>query len=231
MTETLIGTPGAMAAVVAPPSNETAATVLVCDDHAEIVEMLVSVLQMEGLQAIPAYCGADALRMVQEQHIDLVLLDKAMPDIDGFEVCRRIKELFPLRFLPIILVTAKAHKQDKLIGLSLGADDYITKPFDLEELLAKVRVMLRIKHVEDQLYQRNIELASFNAVAGVDRRIAHPGGDAAQLASRDIALMDLPAGWIFLRDEESADARLAVYRGVDEEYASEHHAIRHRPDL
>jgi DNA-binding response OmpR family regulator len=168
MAETLISPlrPAAEARGVAPATaEEPTATILVCDDHAEIVDMLVSVLQLEGFQPVPAYCGADALHAVQQRHIDLVLLDKALPDIDGFEVCRRIKEMFALRFLPVILVTAKAHRQDKLAGLSLGADDYITKPFDLEELLAKVRVMLRIKRVEDQLFQRNIELASFNAVA------------------------------------------------------------------
>jgi signal transduction histidine kinase/CheY-like chemotaxis protein len=206
---------------VAPATaQEPTATILVCDDHAEIVDMLVSVLQLEGFQPIPAYCGADALHAVQQRHIDLVLLDKAMPDIDGFEVCRRIKEMFALRFLPVILVTAKAHKQDKLAGLSLGADDYITKPFDLEELLAKVRVMLRIKHVEDQLFQRNIELASFNAVAGVIGESLILEEMLHNSLAEILRLMDLPAGWIFLWDEQAHTSRLAVYRGVDAERAS-----------
>ncbi|HKC76347.1 MAG TPA: response regulator, partial [Chloroflexota bacterium] len=102
MAEPLISPlrPAAEARGVAPSTaEEPTATILVCDDHAEIVEMLVSVLQLEGFQPVPAYCGADALHAVQQRHIDLVLLDKAMPDIDGFEVCRRIKEMFALRFL------------------------------------------------------------------------------------------------------------------------------------
>ena len=204
----------------APNGGAPTATVLVCDDHEDIVEMIVSVLELEGFRPLPAYCGAEALDIVSHRHVDLVLLDKAMPDIDGFEVCRRIKEQFPLRFLPVILVTAKAHKQDKLTGLNLGADDYITKPFDLEELLAKVRVMMRIKRVEDQLYQRNIELASFNAVAGVIGESLILEEMLYNSLAEILRLMDLPAGWIFLPDEESADPRLAVYLGVDAEHGS-----------
>jgi len=223
MAEPLISPlrPAAEARGVAPSTaEEPTATILVCDDHAEIVEMLVSVLQLEGFQPVPAYCGADALHAVQQRHIDLVLLDKAMPDIDGFEVCRRIKEMFALRFLPVILVTAKAHKQDRLAGLSLGADDYITKPFDLEELLAKVRVMLRIKRVEDQLFQRNIELASFNAVAGVVGESLILEEMLHNSLAEILRLMDLPAGWIFLWDEQAHTSCLAVYLGVDAERAS-----------
>jgi len=203
-----------------PATDEPTATILVCDDHADIVDMLVSVLQLEGFQPVPAYCGTDALHAVQQRHIDLVLLDKAMPDIDGLEVCRQIKEMFPLRFLPVILVTAKAHRQDKLAGLSLGADDYITKPFDLEELLAKVRVMLRIKRVEDQLFQRNIALASFNAVAGVVGESLILEEMLHNSLAEILRLMDLPAGWIFLWEEQAHASRLAVYLGVDAPSAS-----------
>src|SRR5207253_9462958 len=121
-------------------------------------------------------------------------------------VCRRIKERFPLRFLPVILVTAKAHKQDRLTGLSLGADDYITKPFDLEELLAKVRVMLRITRVEDQLYQRNIELASFNAVAGVVGESLILEEMLHSSLAQIWRLIDLPAGWLCLWDEPAGES-------------------------
>ncbi len=217
MTETLISPEHPAVHVTPAPQRPRdvapGATILVCDDQVDIVEMLVSVLEMEGFTPLMAYCGADALRIVQQHPVDLVLLDKALPDIDGFEVCHLIKEMFPLRFLPVILVTAKAHKQDKLAGLQRGADDYITKPFDLEELLAKARVMLRIKRVEDQLYQRNIELASFNAVAGVigESLILE---DMLHNSLREILrLMDVAAGWIFLLDESSGRFDLAVCLG------------------
>lgn len=203
------------------PTDDATSTILVCDDQEDIVEMLVSVLNIEGFKVLPAYCGAEALLAVQQLHVDLVLLDKALPDIDGFEVCRQIKDLFPVRFLPVIMVTAKAHKQDKLAGLSLGADDYVTKPFDIEELLAKIRVMLRIKRVEDQLYQRNIELASFNAVAGVIGESLILEDMLRNSLAEILRLMDLPSGWIFLWDNATQRARLAVYRGVDSQSAND----------
>ncbi len=191
------------------------ATILVCDDHEDIVEMLVAVLELEGYASIAAYCGMDALDAMRRQPIDLVLLDKAMPDLDGFDVCRRIKEMFPARFLPVILVTAKADRSDKLAGLS-AADDYITKPFDIEEVLAKVRVMLRIKGVEDQLYQRNIELASFNAIAAVVGKSLILEEMLRDSLAELLRLMDLPCGWIFLCDNDEEDEGVpAAYLGPE----------------
>ncbi len=191
------------------------AAILVCDDHADIVEMIATVLELEGYRPIRAYCGGEALDAMRRQPIDLVLLDKAMPDIDGFEVCRRVKGMFPARFLPVILVTAKADKSDKIAGLS-AADDYITKPFDLEELLAKVRVMLRIKRAEDQLYQRNNELALFNAIAGVVGESLILEEMLHNSLAAILRLMDLPCGWIFLCDgDEDDSASPAVYLGPE----------------
>ncbi len=189
------------------------ATILVCDDHEDIVEMLVAVLELEGYAPVAAYCGMDALDAMRRQPIDLVLLDKAMPDLDGFEVCKRIKDMFPARFLPVILVTAKADKSDKLAALS-AADDYITKPFDIEEVLAKVRVMLRIKGVEDQLYQRNIELASFNAIAAVVGKSLILEEMLRDSLAELLRLMDLPCGWIFLCDDDDEGVP-AAYLGPE----------------
>ncbi len=200
-------------------AKKKGATILVCDDHEDIVDMLVSVLEMEGYDPVPAYGGAQALDAMRRLPIDLVLLDKAMPDIDGFEVCRRIKDMFPGRFLPVILVTAKADKSDKIAGLT-SADDYITKPFDLEEVLAKVRVMLRIKSVEDQLYQRHIELASFNAVAEVVGESLILEEMLHDSLAELLRLMDLPCGWIFLCEGDESDGLPAVYLGPEQEELS-----------
>ncbi|HEY8286539.1 MAG TPA: response regulator, partial [Chloroflexota bacterium] len=133
--------------------------ILVVDDNEDLVEMLSAVLNLEGYAPFAAYTGADAIQAMQEVGPDLILLDRALPDLDGLEVCSRIKSVDPSRFLPVIMVTAAAHRDDKLIGLARGVDDYITKPFDMEELVAKVRVMLRIKATEDKLRQRTEELA------------------------------------------------------------------------
>lgn len=141
-----------------PSSSRSADRILVVDDNEDLVEMLSAVLSLEGYDPIPAYNGRDAVDAMK-QRPQLVLLDRALPDLDGLEVCERIKAVDPSGFLPVIMVTAKAHRDDKLDGLAKGVDDYITKPFDMDELVAKVRVMLRIKTIEDKLQQRNVELA------------------------------------------------------------------------
>jgi len=209
--------------VDAVATTDTTATILVCDDHEDIVDMLVAVLELEGFTPIAAHCGTEALEIVRTRHVDLVLLDKSMPDLDGFDVCRRIKRMTALHFLPVILVTAKADKADRLAGLRLGADDYITKPFDVEEILAKVRVMLRIKHIEDQLLRRNAELALFNAVVSVVGESLILEEMLHDSLAEILRLMDLPCGWIFLWDEKDT-ASLAVYLGPDDARAA-------RPDI
>jgi signal transduction histidine kinase len=138
---------------------EASGRVLVVDDNEDLVEMLSAVLSLEGYDPIPAYTGHDAVEAMKEHQPQLVLLDRALPDSDGLDVCARMKAVDPMRFLPVIMVTAKAHRDDKLAGLAMGVDDYITKPFDMDELVAKVRVMLRIKATEDKLRQRTDELA------------------------------------------------------------------------
>ncbi len=136
--------------------------ILVVDDNEDLVEMLSAVLSLEGYEPFPAYNGADAIAAMAEHDPQLVLLDRALPDLDGLEVCARIKDVEPGRFLPVIMVTAAARRDDKLAGLAKGVDDYITKPFDMDELIAKVRVMMRIKATEDKLRQRTIELAKLH---------------------------------------------------------------------
>jgi two-component system, sensor histidine kinase and response regulator len=133
--------------------------ILVVDDNEDLVEMLSAVLSLEGYEPFPAYNGADAIAAMAAHDPHLVLLDRALPDLDGLEVCARIKDVDAGRFLPVIMVTAAARRDDKLAGLAKGVDDYITKPFDMDELIAKVRVMMRIKATEDKLRQRTVELA------------------------------------------------------------------------
>ncbi len=142
-----------------PSEDMSGSRILVVDDNEDLVEMLSAVLSLEGYDPVPAFSGQDAVDAMTEHHPVLVLLDRALPDFDGLEVCERIKAVDPARFLPVIMVTAAAHRDDKLVGLAKGVDDYITKPFDMDELVAKVRVMLRIKATEDKLQQRTEELA------------------------------------------------------------------------
>lgn len=114
--------------------------ILVLDDEQEIAEVIALYLQNDGYEVSVAYSGRQALQMIEEQQPDLALLDVMLPDIDGFRVLQKIREKY--RF-PVIMLTAKTEYTDKITGLTLGADDYIAKPFNPLELVARVKAQLR----------------------------------------------------------------------------------------
>ncbi|NCB91524.1 MAG: response regulator transcription factor [Clostridia bacterium] len=114
--------------------------ILVVDDEKEIADLLELYLISDGFNVKKAYDANDGLRIMQEEKIDLVLLDIMMPHIDGLEMCRRIRKN---NNVPIIMVSAKTQELDKIVGLTTGADDYVTKPFNPLELMARVRSQLR----------------------------------------------------------------------------------------
>jgi diguanylate cyclase (GGDEF)-like protein len=136
--------------------------ILVVDDHPDNVEIINARLSSRGFVIETASNGEEALRMVRENPPHLILLDVMMPIMDGYEVCRRIKQDPALPYIPIILVTARDSTQDKVEGLDAGADDYLTKPINFPELEARVRSMLRIKRLQDELDQKNRELELAN---------------------------------------------------------------------
>jgi two-component system, OmpR family, alkaline phosphatase synthesis response regulator PhoP len=115
-------------------------TVLVVDDDAKTVELVKLYLSRDGYLVLTAYDGVEALRLVRENSPDLIVLDLMLPDIDGFEVCRTLRNESDV---PVIMLTARTTDQDKLKGLNLGADDYVTKPFSPRELAARVRTVFR----------------------------------------------------------------------------------------
>ncbi len=114
--------------------------VLIVDDDAKIVELVKLYLNRDGYTVYTAYDGKEALRIARESHPDLIVLDIMLPGINGLEVCRILRSESAV---PIILLTAKTTEQDRIIGLDLGADDYVTKPFSPKELAARVRAVLR----------------------------------------------------------------------------------------
>ncbi len=114
--------------------------ILVVDDDAKTVELVKLYLNRDGYRVLTAYDGTEALRLARESHPDLIVLDLMLPGVDGLEVCRTLRKESDV---PIIMLTAKTTDQDKLIGLGLGADDYVTKPFSPRELAARVRAVLR----------------------------------------------------------------------------------------
>ncbi len=115
-------------------------TILICDDDRDIVSALSIYLRAEGYGAVPAYNGREALRLLRERDVQLVLLDVMMPEMDGISALAKIRKESNV---PVILLTAKSEDTDKVLGLNLGADDYVTKPFNPVELIARVRSQLR----------------------------------------------------------------------------------------
>src|SRR5207244_1831488 len=130
------------------PPQESLGRILVVDDNRDNVEIIATRLRFRGYEIDEASDGKRALERVHENSTDLILLDVMLPDIDGYEISRRIKGDATLPFIPIILVTARDTTQDKVAGLDAGADDYLTKPINFPELEARVRSMLRIKKLQ-----------------------------------------------------------------------------------
>jgi two-component system, OmpR family, response regulator len=126
-----------------PPTNGQApeARLLVVDDEPNIVELLSTSLRFAGFEVATAMTGGDAVKAVERYRPDLVLLDIMLPDVDGFVVLRRLRAGHD--HLPVLFLTARDAKDDKVTGLTLGGDDYVTKPFSLEEVVARIRAVLR----------------------------------------------------------------------------------------
>ena len=116
-------------------------TILIVEDEQNIVDILSFNLSREGYDTLEAYDGNTGLQLALEQNPDLILLDLMLPGMNGFDVCRKIREAGSA--VPILMLTAREEEADKVLGLELGADDYITKPFAIEELLARIRAALR----------------------------------------------------------------------------------------
>ena len=114
--------------------------ILLVEDNKEIHELIKNVLEKERYIVINAYSGTEALIILEKEKIDLILLDLMLPGINGEEIIKKIKNI------PIIVISAKISKEDKINSLLIGANDYITKPFDIDELLARVKVQLRINN-------------------------------------------------------------------------------------
>ena len=139
----------------------TSARILVVDDKPENVRLLDAVLSPRGYTVDTAGSGVEALERLDAQPPDLVLLDVEMPEMDGYEVCRRIRAGSRTEVLPVIMITASG-RDEKRLALEAGADDFVMKPFDQAELLARVRSLVRIKRYHDTIEQQTAELARWN---------------------------------------------------------------------
>lgn len=164
-------------------------TVLIVDDEKSIVDILKFNLENSGYQTLCAYDGLEGLKLARENNPDLILLDIMLPHIDGFEVCKTLRA--EGSNIPIIMITAREEETDKIFGLELGADDYITKPFSVRELLARVKAnMRRAVTAEAPAVESSGEVQRFRELTiDVQRHTVFKNGKALELTQREYELI------------------------------------------
>ena len=161
------------------------AKILVVDDEKLLVKGMKFNLENEGYQVECAYDGAAAVELARDGRFDLIVLDVMMPEVDGLEACMRIREFSNV---PIIMLTAKSEDADKLMGFESGADDYLTKPFNILELKARVRALLRRAGLRQD---KGAVLTVGNITLNTQERVAVRNGETVDLTAKEFDLMEL----------------------------------------
>ena len=202
---------------------DTKETVLVVDDGREIVGAIALALEKEGYRVLRAYDGMEALDHALDPELRLILMDVMMPRLDGLSAVLRIRER---RNLPIIVLSAKSEESDKVLGLSMGADDYVTKPFSTQELVARVRSQLRryTRLGDVNASARDRRIVNGRLSYDPDSRVLTADGDEVKLTATELGILDLlmcNLGRVFPAEE--------IYRRVwgEEAYASENTVMVH----
>jgi DNA-binding response OmpR family regulator len=203
--------------------------VLVVEDEPDVAELLRFNLAKEGYEVLQATNGADGLRRAREMLPELVLLDLMVPQLNGWEVCRRLKQDPATRAIPVIIVTARVEEGDKVLGFEMGADDYVTKPFAIRELVARIRAVLRrvsaaesqarghhLKVGELEIDRRRFEVTMRGRPITLTRKefelLAILAGEPGRVFGRD-ELLDLVWGRDGFVEPRTVDVHLARLRG------------------
>jgi putative two-component system response regulator len=164
----------------------TKQTILVVDDNAQNVELLTALMQVEGYEVVSVVDGLEALAQVATSPPDLILLDIMMPKLDGYAVCRRLKQEAPTRLIPVVLLTALGAEEARIRGIEAGADDFITKPFSRTELKARVRSLLKLKTFTDELEHAEAMLLALGRT--VEAKDPYTQGHCERLAAYSVVL-------------------------------------------
>ncbi|MCL2077328.1 MAG: response regulator transcription factor [Oscillospiraceae bacterium] len=176
--------------------------ILIVDDDKSACEMLSLVLEKEGYRTLQAYSGADALKQCETTPLDLMILDVMIPDKDGWEVCKEVRKFSDI---PIIMLTAKDDMLEKILGLELGADDYITKPFDVKEVLARVKALLRrTKNLKNTAEQDKKIIEYDNLIIDMNRYEMRLAGKVQEAPPKELELLFYLASnpnRVFTRDQ------------------------------
>ena len=177
--------------------------ILIVDDEKNIADIIAFNLKKEGYQVIKAGDGEEGVKMAMEENPDLILLDIMMPKMDGYEACKKIREK---KNTPIIMLTARAEELDKVLGLELGADDYVTKPFGVRELMARVKANLRKTVIREEVAEAKpvVEEGNFGRLdINVERYEVRKEGKALDLTLREFELLKFLSerkGQVFSRE-------------------------------
>jgi len=161
--------------------------ILIVDDEKNIVDIVAYNLKKEGYETIEAYDGEAGLQLATSENPDLILLDIMMPKLDGFEVCQRVREKDPT--VPVIMLTARVEEVDKVMGLEMGADDYITKPFGVKELVARVKANLRRRKGANEKASGKSILSFGDLIINQDLYEIRRGGELIELTRREFELV------------------------------------------
>lgn len=180
-------------------------TILAVDDEEHILELVAYNLEKEGYHVLKADNGEDALKLLDEKKVDLILLDWMLPGIDGIEVLKNVRANTRIRHLPVIMLTAKGDEISKVVGFEVGADDYLSKPFGVHELQARIKAMFRRSGAS---YQKDVDpgeeiLEVENITINKTRRIVTVNEEAIELSLKEFELLYLLAknrGIVFSRD-------------------------------
>ena len=165
-------------------------TILLVDDEDSIQKLLTYPLEREGYRVLQARDGEEALTRFASERVDLVVLDIMLPKIDGLEVCKRLRAESTV---PIIMLTARDDELDKVLGLELGADDYITKPFSIREFRSRVRALLRRASVVRQVNEGDELITAEGLTIDLSRRVVEVGGERVQLTYVEFELLRILA--------------------------------------
>lgn len=196
-------------------------TVLVVEDETDILDVIQHNLKRAGFDVLAAKTGIDGLRRVRDAAPDLVVLDLMLPGMDGLDVCRRIKEDPLTRATPILIVSARGEESDVVVGLELGADDYLAKPFSPRELIARVRAVLRRGPLKDDVGQGE-RIVRGGVVIDVARHTLEVDGESVPITATEMRLLHHLAshpGRVFTRDQILSrvvgDRALVIERNID----------------
>lgn len=164
-------------------------TILVVDDEEHILELIKFNLEREGYNVLLCDNGEESISIIKSNPVDLVVLDLMLPGIDGLEVCKRLQSMDEYNDLPIIMLTAKSEESDRILGLEIGADDYITKPFSVRELIARIKAVLRRSEAKHESIDNLIIVKDL--IIDTERHIVTVNGSAIELTLKEFELLKM----------------------------------------